>query len=50
MVRMLGQAGLIGERTDAEAYLRLAAQRYRLTRTHRWDDDVLDRLRTEPGP
>jgi hypothetical protein len=47
VVRMLGQAGLIGERTDAEAYLQLACQRYRLMRTHRWDDDVLDRLRTD---
>jgi hypothetical protein len=46
VVRMLGQAGLIGDRTDAEAYLQLAAQRYRLLRTHRWDDEVLDRLRS----
>jgi hypothetical protein len=47
VVRMLGQAGLIGERTDAEAYLQLAALRYRLTRTHRWDDEVIDQLRTD---
>jgi hypothetical protein len=47
VVRMLTQAGLVGERTDAEAYLQLACQRYRLTRTHRWDDEVLDRLRTD---
>jgi hypothetical protein len=46
VVRMLEQAGLVGERTDAEAYLQLAGQRYRLTRTHRWDDEVLDLLRT----
>jgi hypothetical protein len=46
-VRMLTQAGLVGERTDAEAYLRLASQRYRLTRDHRWDDETLDRLRTD---
>ena len=45
VVRMLGQAGLIGERTDAEAYLQLASRRYQLMRTHRWDDDVLERLR-----
>ena len=49
VVRMLDQADLIGDRTDAEAYLELAAQRYRLMRTHRWDDQVLDRLRAEPG-
>ena len=48
VVRMLGQADLIGERTDAEAYLHLAKQRYRLMRTHRWDDEVLTRLRAAP--
>jgi hypothetical protein len=49
VVRMLAQADLIGDRTDAEAYLQLAAQRYRLMRTHRWDDQVLDRLRADQG-
>ncbi|NMI00657.1 ParB N-terminal domain-containing protein [Pseudonocardia acidicola] len=49
VVRMLRQAELIGERTDAEAYLQLACQRYRLMRTHRWDDEVVDRLRANPG-
>ena len=47
VVRMLAQADLIGDRTDAEAYLQLACQRYRLMRTHRWDDDVIDRLRAD---
>jgi len=49
VVRMLVQADLIGDRTEAEAYLHLACQRYRLMRTHRWDDEVLDRLRSDPG-
>ncbi|HEY4419306.1 MAG TPA: chromosome partitioning protein ParB [Pseudonocardia sp.] len=49
VVRMLEQADLIGDRTDAEAYLHLACERYRLMRTHRWDDDVVDRLRADPG-
>ena len=49
VVRMLEQADLIGDRTETEAYLHLACQRYRLMRTHRWDDDVVDRLRTDPG-
>jgi hypothetical protein len=44
VVRMLEQAELIGERTDAEAYLRLAGRRYELMRTHRWDDEVIERL------
>jgi hypothetical protein len=43
---MLRSGGLIerGE-TDAEAYMRVAGQRYRLLRTHEWSDDVLERLR-----
>jgi hypothetical protein len=49
VVRMLAQADLIGDRTEAEAYLHLACQRYRLLRTHRWDDEVIDRLRSDPG-
>ncbi|TQM02302.1 ParB N-terminal domain-containing protein [Pseudonocardia kunmingensis] len=49
VVRMLAQADLIGDRTEAEAYLHLAGQRYRLMRTHRWDDEVIDRLRSDPG-
>jgi hypothetical protein len=49
VVRMLAQADLIGDRTEAEAYLHLAGQRYRLMRTHRWDDEVLERLRSDPG-
>lgn len=47
VVRMLAQADLIGERTEAEAYLHLAGQRYKLMRTHRWDDEVLERLRSD---
>jgi len=38
VVGMLRQAGLIGDRTDAEAYMWVAAERYRLIRTHRWDE------------
>jgi hypothetical protein len=45
VVRMLRQAELIGDRSDTDAYLQLACQRYRLMRTHRWDDEVVDRLR-----
>jgi hypothetical protein len=40
-------AGELVERdeTDAEAYMRLAGQRYLLLRTHEWSDDVIDQLR-----
>jgi hypothetical protein len=43
---MLRTGGLIerGE-TDAEAYMRVAGQRYLLLRTHEWSGDVVDRLR-----
>lgn len=41
VVEMLRGADLIGTNTDAEAYMRVSAARYRLLRTHTWDDDVL---------
>ena len=44
VVVMLRETKPIGEGTDTEAYMRVAAERYRLLRTHRWDDDVLDRV------
>jgi hypothetical protein len=46
VVRMLRAADLLGNRTDAEAYLAVAEERYRLIRTHDWTDEVVDRLRT----
>jgi hypothetical protein len=45
VVRMLRSADLIGSRTEAEAYLRVAAERYRLIMTHDWNDEVIERLR-----
>jgi hypothetical protein len=50
VVRMLRDADLVGTRTDAEAYLVLAGERYRLIRTHRWDDEVISRLRLQKRP
>jgi hypothetical protein len=47
VVRMLRQADLLGNGTDAEAYLRVACQRYRLMRTHEWSDEVIRRLREQ---
>jgi hypothetical protein len=46
VTRMLAEGQLVerGE-TEADAYLRLAADRYLLLRTHEWSDEVLDRLR-----
>ena len=45
VVRMLREADLLGDGTEAEAYLRVAAERYRLILTHEWNDDVIRRLR-----
>jgi hypothetical protein len=46
VVEML-QAGDLIERgeTETDAYLRVAAMRYRVLRTHEWSDEVLDELR-----
>jgi hypothetical protein len=44
VVAMLREAGLIRKSTEAEAYLRIAAERYRLLRTHAWNDEVLQRV------
>jgi hypothetical protein len=44
VVRMLRDADLIGSGTEAEAYMRVAADRYRLMRTHEWSDDIIRRL------
>jgi hypothetical protein len=44
VVAMLREAQAIGEHTETEAYMRVAAERYRLLRTHRWDDEVLERV------
>jgi hypothetical protein len=47
VVAMLHDAGLIGEGTDADAYMRVSGERYRLMRTHEWNDAVIERLRQE---
>jgi hypothetical protein len=45
VVRMLRAADLIGSRTEAEAYMCIASERYRLIRSHEWNDEVIERLR-----
>jgi hypothetical protein len=44
VVAMLREAGLIEGCTDTEAYMSIAAERYRLLRTHDWNEDVLRRV------
>ena len=45
VVRMMRTADVIGTRTEAEAYLRVAAERYRLILAHEWSDEIVERLR-----
>jgi hypothetical protein len=45
VVAMLREAGMVGSGTEADAYMRVANERYRLLRTHEWSEDVLARLR-----
>jgi hypothetical protein len=44
VVRMLHSADLVGSNTDAEAYMIVASERYRLIRTHEWTDEVIEEL------
>jgi len=42
------EGGLIGDDdTETEAYMRVVAERYRIMRTHEWNEEVLERLRGE---
>jgi hypothetical protein len=45
VVEMLREADMVGPGTQADAYMRVAEERYRLLRTHEWSDDVLAKLR-----
>jgi hypothetical protein len=49
VVAMLHDADLVGESTDAEAYMRVACDRYRLMRTHEWSEEIVARLRPRAG-
>jgi len=50
VVRMLHAADLVGACTDAEAYMGIARERYRLMRTHEWNDEVIEELRRNLRP
>jgi hypothetical protein len=46
VVELLKAGDLIAEdETETEAYMRVAADRYRVLRTHEWSDEVVDQLR-----
>jgi hypothetical protein len=46
VIALLREAELIGRReTETDAYLRLSADRYRLMRTHTWNEQTIERVR-----
>ena len=45
VVRMLKAADVQGDCTEAEAYMRVASERYRLILTHEWSDEIVQQLR-----
>lgn len=45
VVRMLHQADLVGSGTEADAYIWVARERYRLIRAHNWDEEIIGRIR-----
>ena len=47
VVGMMREEDLIGDGTETDSYLRVASERYRLLRTHEWNDEVIERLRSE---
>jgi hypothetical protein len=47
VVDMLRDAGMLGEGTETDAYMRIVGQRYRIMRTHEWSEEILSRLRDE---
>mgnify|MGYP003553723675 CR=1 FL=1 len=50
VVEMIEEAGVRGEdERPAEAYLRVACERYRLIREHEWNAEVLDAVRAGKG-
>jgi hypothetical protein len=52
VTQMLREAELVRHGTETEAYMRVAALRYLILRTHEWDDAVIEAVRhdlEEPG-
>jgi hypothetical protein len=50
VVRILHAADLVGSYTDAEAYMGIARERYRLMRTHEWTEEVVEELQRQLHP
>lgn len=47
VVETLREAELVGDRSDAEAYMAVVSLRYMILRTHDWDEGIVEALREE---
>jgi hypothetical protein len=47
VVQMLREAELVRKGTETEAYMRVAHLRYLILRTHDWDDQVIEAIRSD---
>ncbi len=47
VVALARAADMLPNRTDAEVYLWIARERYRLVRRHVWNDDIVEKLRRQ---
>jgi len=45
VIELLREAGMLGTGTEADAYHRIAAERYALTHTHDWSDEIIAQLK-----
>jgi len=50
VTRILHAADLVGSSSDAEAYMGIARERYRLMRTHEWTEEVIEELQRQLRP
>ncbi len=45
VIKLLREADMLGAGTEADAYHRIADERYELTRSHDWNDEIIARLK-----
>jgi hypothetical protein len=45
VIELLREADMLGPGPEADAYHRIAAERYELTRTHDWNDEIIAQLK-----
>lgn len=49
VIDLLREADMLGAGTEADSYQRIACERYELTRSHEWSDEVIERLKAQRG-